>query len=146
MTSTVYRMTCLNDNGTLLTLVWEKNQNSNQWQCSIIVMCLSLYHVTSLQHCHWREFWWYGRISYIFTFWYNFDTVLCQFLETGTSDRCIIGIVLLLRISGFSLYALSFFPFSPFKEEKWVPKVNEYFCKCHSISSWNYFYNPSDNI
>ena len=26
--------------------------------------------------------------SYIYTFWYNFDTVLCHFLETGTSDSC----------------------------------------------------------
>ena len=41
--------------------------------------------------------------------WYNFDTVLCQFLETGTSDRCLISIVQLLRFLGFSLYPLSFF-------------------------------------
>ena len=47
---------------------------------------------------------WYRRISYIYTFWYNFDTVLCQFIETGTSVRCLIGIFQLLRISGFSLY------------------------------------------
>ena len=25
--------------------------------------------------------------SHIHTFWYNFETVLYQFLETGTSDR-----------------------------------------------------------
>ena len=31
--------------------------NCNQWQCSIIVMCLCLYHVTSTVHCYWREFW-----------------------------------------------------------------------------------------
>jgi len=37
---------------------------------------------------------WYGRISDINTFWYNFDTSLCQFLET--SDRCL-GIVQLLK-------------------------------------------------
>ena len=24
-----------------------------------------------------------------YTFWYNFDTVLYQFLEAGTSDRCL---------------------------------------------------------
>ena len=41
--------------------------------------------------------------------WYNFDTVLCQFLETGTSDRCLISIVQLLRFLGFSLYPLWFF-------------------------------------
>ena len=57
----------------------------------------------------------YGHMSYIYTFCYNFDTVLCQLLETGTSDRCLIYIVQLLRFSGFSLYPLSFFPYSPFK-------------------------------
>ena len=31
--------------------------------------------------------------SDIYTIWYNFDTVLYQFLETGTSDRRLIGIV-----------------------------------------------------
>jgi len=45
----------------------------------------------------------------IYTFWYNFDTVLCQFLETGTSDRCLLCIVQHLRFSGFILYPLSFF-------------------------------------
>ena len=43
-------------------------------------------------------------------FLYKFDTVLHQFLETGTSDRCLIGIVQLLRFSGFSLYPLLIFP------------------------------------
>ena len=33
------------------------HQNSNQWQCSIIVTGLRLYHVTSILHCHWKEFW-----------------------------------------------------------------------------------------
>ena len=33
------------------------HQTSNQWQCSIIVTCLRLYHVTSILYCHWREFW-----------------------------------------------------------------------------------------
>ena len=33
------------------------------------------------------------RILYkIYTFWYNFHTVLYQFLETGTSDRTLIGL------------------------------------------------------
>ena len=40
---------------------------------------------------------------------YNFDTVLYPFLETGTSDRCLIGIIQRLRFSGFSQYYLSFF-------------------------------------
>ena len=47
-----------------------------------------------------------SRDTDIYTFWYNFDTVLCQFLETGTSDRCRIGIFHLLRFSGFSLYPI----------------------------------------
>ena len=58
---------------------------------------------------------WYGHTSHIYRFWYKFDTVLRQFLETGTSDRCLIGIVKILRFSGFSLYPLSFFLYSPFK-------------------------------
>ena len=45
--------------------------------------------------------------SYIYTFWYNFDTVLYQFLETGTSDRTLICLNQVLRRSGFSLYPLS---------------------------------------
>ena len=53
---------------------------------------------------------WYGRISYIYTFRYNLDTVLCQFLETGRSDRTLIRIVQLQKLSGFIQYPLSFFP------------------------------------
>ena len=34
---------------------------------------------------------------YIYEFSHNFDTVLYQFLETGTSDRCFICIVQRLR-------------------------------------------------
>jgi len=37
---------------------------------------------------------------HIHRFSYNFDTVLYQFLETGTSDRCLICIVQRLRFSG----------------------------------------------
>ena len=59
---------------------------------------------------------WYGQISYIYKYWYNLDTVLCLFLETGTSDKCLIGILRLLRFSGFILYPLSFFLYSPFKK------------------------------
>ena len=33
------------------------DQNSHQWQYSIIIMWLRLYHVTSILHCHWWEFW-----------------------------------------------------------------------------------------
>ena len=54
------------------------------------------------------------KISYINRFSYNFDTVLYQFLETGISDMCIVQ---RLRFSGFILYPLSFFLYSPFKNE-----------------------------
>ena len=45
----------------------------------------------------------------------NFDTVLYQFLKTGTSDRTLIGFDQLLKFLGFSLYPFSFFLYSPFK-------------------------------
>ena len=51
---------------------------------------------------------------YIYEFSYKFDTLLYQFLETGTSDRCFIYIVQLLRFSGFILYPHSFLLYSPF--------------------------------
>ena len=59
---------------------------------------------------------WYGRLFYIYTFRCNFDTILCQVLETKTSNRCLIGVSQRLRFSGFSLYPLSFFLYSHFKE------------------------------
>ena len=48
-----------------------------------------------------------------YEFLYKFDTVLYQFPETGTSDRCLIGIV--QRLMSFILHTLSFFLYSPFK-------------------------------
>ena len=63
----------------------------------------------------------HGRITHINRFWYNFDTVLCQFLYTGTSDRCLIGFFQILRFSSFSLYSLSFFLYSPFKDSELYP-------------------------
>ena len=67
------------------------HQNSNQLQCSIIDMRLHLYHMTTDQYTalllEGVLVTSYGRISYIYTFWYNFDTVLCSFLETWISDR-----------------------------------------------------------
>jgi len=68
---------------------------------------------------------WYGRIFYIYTSWYNFYTVLYQFLETETSDRWLFGIV---QLSGFSLYPLSFFLYSPFNT--WMAII------CNKNPSW----------
>ena len=50
----------------------------------------------------------------LYTIWYNFDTILYQFLETGTSDRYLINIVQRLRFSVFILDPLSFFLYSSF--------------------------------
>ena len=52
---------------------------------------------------------------------YKFDTVLYQFLESGTSNRCLICIVKPLRFSGFSRYSHSFCLYSPFNRED-IPK------------------------
>ena len=47
---------------------------------------------------------------------YNFDNVLYQFLEIGTSDRTNIDRDQLIKWLGFSLYPLSFNLNSPVKE------------------------------
>ena len=52
---------------------------------------------------------------YFFQFLFKFDTVLYQFLKTGTLDKTLMGLDQLQRYLGFSLYLLSFFLYSPFK-------------------------------
>ena len=52
---------------------------------------------------------------YVYWFSYIFDTVLYQFLETGTSDKTFMGRDQELKWLAFSLYPLSFFLYSPFK-------------------------------
>jgi len=47
---------------------------------------------------------------YICIIFFKFDTVLHQFLETGTSDRTLMGLDQLLKCLGFSLYPLLIFP------------------------------------
>ena len=79
-----------------------------------------VYHVTTIPHFYWRKFCWRNTRLFrlyviILSIWYNFDTVLYQFLETGTSVRCLIYIVQCPRFSGFILYPLSFFLYSHFK-------------------------------
>jgi len=49
---------------------------------------------------------------HVYEFSYKFDTVLYQFLETGSSDKYTVQ---RLRFSGFILYPLSFFLYSPSK-------------------------------
>ena len=50
----------------------------------------------------------------MYEFSFKFDTVLYQFLVTGTSDKCLKCIDQLLTLSSFILYPLSFFLYSPF--------------------------------
>ena len=88
------------------------HQHSNQWQCSIVVTCLRTvscdqYTALSLEGILVT---WYGHIYYMYTFWYNFDTVLYQFLKTGTSHKCLLCIVQVLRFSGVSIYTPFIFP------------------------------------
>jgi len=46
-------------------------------------------------------------------FWYNFDTVLYQFLEIGTSEWTLIGLDQLQKFLGFSLHPAFYFPLLP---------------------------------
>ena len=53
------------------------HKNSNQWQSSIIVTCLRLYHVTNILHCYWREFW--PRNTDIYLTYIRFGIIVTQF-------------------------------------------------------------------
>ena len=55
-----------------------------------------------------------GTVNEKSKFWYSFDSVLYQFIETWTSERTLTGLNQLLKCSGFNLYPLSFFLYSPF--------------------------------
>ena len=72
------------------------DQKFHQWQCSIVVTWYRRRHVTSILLCHWWWFWWHDlslRFSkfYIYELSYSLNTVLYQFLETGTSDKTFMG-------------------------------------------------------
>ena len=56
-----------------------------------------------------------GGIGWNFKLSYNFNTVLYQFLETGTSDKTCMGRDQELKWLAFSLYPISFFLYSPCK-------------------------------
>ena len=43
----------------------------------IIVMCLHLYNVTSIRHCHWRELW--SRDTDVYLTYIRFGIILTQF-------------------------------------------------------------------
>ena len=53
---------------------------------------------------------------FIHNFSHKFYTVLYQFLETGKSDRTLMGLDQLIKCLGFSLYPVSFFLYSPFHD------------------------------
>ena len=63
---------------------------------------------------------WLCRPNYVFEFAYIFDTVLYQFVETGTSERTLMGLDQFLKCLGFSLNPLSFFLYSPCKVKTFV--------------------------
>jgi len=56
-------LACLSLNIIITSILHD--QNSHQWQCSIIVMCLCLYHMTSILHCHRWELWSHDTSVYI---------------------------------------------------------------------------------
>jgi len=76
---------------------------------------------------------------YIYGFLYRFDKGLFQFLETETSDRCLICILQRLRFSGFILYPLSFFLYSPFNNQNYLrPMFHPKHAKINFIlKRWN---------
>ena len=112
--SDMYNMICTIDN--TITYSLSSPYTSPERPPIAVQYCCHMYHVTSILHCYRPKFWW--RNTDYTDFWYNFDTVLYQFLETGTSDRCLICIVQNLKFSGFNLYPLSFFLYSPFNKFK----------------------------
>jgi len=98
--------------------------NSNQWQCSIIVTCVRLYPVTSILHCHWREFW--SRDTDVYFTYIRVGIILTQVYVNFSRQELQIdvftGIVHLLKFSGFSLYSFQFsftFPLRKFRINAW---------------------------
>ena len=80
----------------------------------LIMICLILQLFFTKMHIH--------------EFLYKFDTVLYQFLETGTSNKCLIGIVQLLRFSGFRLYPFHFsFTVSLMRLKKSLQEYGSYY-------------------
>jgi len=106
------------------------DQKFHQWQCSKVVTWYRRRHVTSILLCYWWYLWSRDlslRFSkfYIYEFSYNFNTVLYQFLETGKSDKTFMGHDQELKWLAFSLYPLSFFPYSPFKWKMMIKNTEE---------------------
>ena len=66
-----------------------RDQNFNQWQCSIIVTWLRLYHIS-------------------YEFWYNFSR------QEHQIELTLIDVDQLLKCSDFGLYPFLFFLYTPF--------------------------------
>ena len=112
------------------------DQNSHQRQCSIIQnekllnsnnnrtkpQLLRLWDivvfrlVAYLLNMIWLNLLFSYKIWYMTFFCINLTTFFYQFLETGTSDRTLMGLDQLLKCLGFSLNPLSFFLYFPFKD------------------------------
>ena len=83
------------------------HQNSNHWQCSIIVTRLRLYHVTSILHCYWREFW--SRDTDVYLTYMSFGIILTQFYVNFSIQEHHIDFLQVLINS----WALRFYPIPP---------------------------------
>ena len=64
------------------------------------------------------------------------DTVLNQFLETGTSGRTNIGHDQLLKLSGFNLYLLKFYPNNPFNKTELIKKGVRINSRKIAVAGW----------
>ena len=67
------------------------HQNSNQWQSSIIVMCLRLYHMISIHHCHWREF--LSHDTDVYLTYIRFGIILTQFYVNFSRQEHLIDVL-----------------------------------------------------
>ena len=85
------------------------HQNSNQWQYNIIVMCLSLYHVTGILYRHWREFW--SRDTDVYLTYIRFGITLTQFYVNSSRQERQIDVLYMYRSTPENL---RFHPIPPF--------------------------------
>ena len=111
------------------------DEKFHQWQGSKVGTGYRRRHVTSILLCPWWWFWSHDLSSrfskfYIYELSYNFNTVLYQFLETGTSDKTVMGRDQELKWLAFSLYPLLFFLYSPSKIKIQIQKLSF----CHTFS------------
>jgi len=87
------------------------------WYCNVSII-LSIISLKNTKYDLFKTWNIIPNLMYIYMVWYNFDTVLYKFLETGTSGRTLICLDQLLKCLGFSLYPPSCFLNSPLNIQK----------------------------